>query len=659
VEEMFNTKSDVFDTKFRGSFGQFSTNKSNPSFYFLTSLPIKGLRDTLKLAVDALPIATITFSQMIQRDVIPDHVDDIKKFIVSGAGRAVFFPPLLVSIISKNAKNEIQDMFESFPEGVDTEKTRAITWDKNLFKITLWGQKQEGDGLRRLQGIGGDYYYHDYGAHLELNSNRSSLVVIDGQHRYKALASLYEAEDFRPTVEAIEVPICVVFSPFAVKTSGLEDLREIFIKVNNEGKQVSGHFYELLRDTSYASEAVRRLAERWKSDVSRGYSLLHHLEWNTYDQKRAGNLNRSYSITTVLVIADALRESVFAKTVAPSLLQLTAIQEQLLAVDPDFNIDNVVDIVEHSPTKQLIYEQISKHVVESLHILFVTFSPFAGLCNETQARMTKLREDKNKGDRPEVSALYEMFEQHKIPAASADTPNGGFPRPEIQLAYNEFAKGISSQQEAKAPVTRYTVFHHALIRSWAQLSRELIKQEILPVESAAMLIAGFEKSLASNDMKFLSPSVFTQRMLWNGDQVNFKGEWAKKAWADLMLSTMALKSTQDAAIARLEKDRAASSQTAPEKKKLVAALKRVAVDAAIRYLDELENQTEKYVKRYYADMLADDQLVEELRALQISSDAEDKQKFADHINKLTAERFAEAEARLAAVLGLSADELAK
>lgn len=654
MEAMFSAPTDVFDSKFRGTFGRFGTKNSNPAYYFLTTIPIKELKSRLQVAADALPIRKIAFSQMIQRDVNAPHVAEIKDYLLAGNGKAVFFPPLLVSIISKDKSGEVQEYYEAQPKRADQPSAITVTWDANLFRVTLYGQAVENDKLRKLTGIGDPFYFHDFGAHLELNSSRSNLVVIDGQHRYKALASLYEAEDYRSIVEGLEVPICVVFSPFAVgkEKSGLDDLRDIFVTVNNEAKTVSGHFLDLLNDYSHASEAVRQLAELWKADTTRGYSMLHHLEWNTHDSKKAGQINRDYSITAVSVIVDALRAALFVPRTASTILQLTAIQEKLLEIDPEADIDEINDSVPVSGTKDLISAQILEHVAKPLNILLSTFTPYAETVMEMKERMIRLAVEKGKGERPELVLLYAMFEKHQIPA-EADS----IQPPEVRIAYGSFIAGIDSKQKTSAPYSKLAVFQQALIRAWIAVSKQLIDLEVLPSEAASMVSAALAKTVLPNGMQFIGNSSFTQRMLWNGDRVIFKSDSAKRAWADLMLSTFGLKSATDSAVSALETSRGVKLEV-NVKKSIVSALRGMALERVNNYLHDLEEQIEKFYKAHYAEIIQNDSEIEFLRKLQLSSKPEDKKKFSAEISKIAGQRYAEAQVKLLAAVNFSAEELA-
>jgi hypothetical protein len=158
-------------------------------------------------------------------------------------------------------------------------------------------------------------------------------------------------------------------------------------------------------------------------------------------------------------------------------------------------------------------------------------------------------------------------------------------------------------------------------------------------------------------MQFMGNSSFTQRMLWNGDRVNFKTDWAKKAWLDLMLSTLAQKAAVDAAIAALEGRRQGKLENA-FKKSLAISFRGVAVERTTAYLRELEDQMEKFYKIHYAEVLQSDAEADHLRKLQLSSKAEDKKQFSQEIRKLANQRYVESEAKLLAAVSITIEELA-
>lgn len=649
MEAMFNTGTDLFDVKLRGTFGCFATRQSHPAYYFLTTIPIRRLKSSLQVAADALPIDKITFSQMIQRDVNTKHVDEIKDYVAEGKGRSVFFPPLLASIISKDLKGELQESFDKGPEGKhEGPNLLSITWGGNLFRLKLYGGQEQNDKLSRMQGFGPDFYYYDYGAHLELNPNRSSLVVLDGQHRYKALSSLYDAENYRPEVEGIEVPICIVFSPFAIgsERSGLKDLRDIFITVNNEAKQVSGHFSELLHDRSLATLAVRELAELWKNDQSKGYSKLHHLEWNIYDTRKAGQLNRSYSITSVTIIAEALRSYLFTARSSSSVLHLTEIQEELLKLDSDFDIDSVEDKVDEPAVLRLMKPQVLEHVAKPLSILLSTLEPSQRVITKMTEKMKWLVAAKKEGDHPELSLLHDRFAKHQIPSdAETIAPD------DVYLAYkNNFAE-IDKEKTVAISRSRLAVFQQALIRVWSVLCRELINEEVLPIEAATMVVAALNKAVVPDGMRYLDNGVYTSRMLWVGESPNFKSDRAKRCWGDLILGAFATKKAKDAALDALEAHRGVKLD--PNIRTSIArVLSNVARQRVADYLEELQNQLFKFYKTSFGEVIQDEAEIDELRRLQFSAKDDDKKKFKDAINKIVALRHKEATVKLLAELSL-------
>jgi hypothetical protein len=596
---------------------------------------------------------------MIQRDVSREHVEEIKTYLKVGKGKAVFFPPLLVSLIVKRKDGSLQWNYDAMPTAEISENKNSISlvWDKSLFKIVLRGQPTESEnkGLRALSGFEAEYYFHHFGANLDVNSNKTKLVVIDGQHRYKALTELHEAQDYKEMVAGIEVPICVVFSPFAVgpDKSGIADLRDLFVTVNTEAAKVSGHFLRLLSDDKYSSEAVRRFATIWKEDTHNGYSLLHHLEWNTHDEKRAGQLNRPYSITTVNVICDALKSSCFRKGVGADMLLLSSIQEALSELDEDFSLIEMEDDIESNRTRDLIFQSIGKHVAMPLATLFTKLTPYASLIKTTADAVKKLRAESNKGTRADLAVLLRLIDKHQIPAI----PETQIVEPKVVLAYEELCSEINADALPGSSIFRLAVFQHALIRSWSEIAHHLLENHLLPEQAAVVVVGAFNNLVVANGFSLLTNSVFTARLLWQGEKVSFKTEMARTAWTNLLIATLSNKGAREAGIKAMESEFQMQIESA-ERKALDESLREIGNKALGSYLGSLFEQIERFFRTSYSEIVLDDKLVDKLESLKESSDPNDREAFVKEIQKLAKQRYKEAEVKLSGVLGLRSSELA-
>jgi len=262
-------------------------------------------------------------------------------------------------------------------------------------------------------------------------------------------------------------------------------------------------------------------------------------------------------------------------------------------------------------------------------------------------RMEKLTEEKNKADHPELVLLYAMFAKHQVPSE----PKTISPA-EVQLAYAAHFKNANEDQIANAGPSRLAVFQQALIRSWVALSKDLIKYEVLPLEAAIMVVAAFEKSLIPNGMRFLSSSVYTQRMLWIGERVNQQTGWAKLAWTHLLISTLAMKGPLEAAITALEDSRSGRKLESDVRELISTSMRTLAREHVALYLDELESQLYKFYKSSFSEVLQDEAEINHLRDLQKSINSDDKKKFKQEISKLATQRFAEAKSKLLGQLGL-------
>ena len=181
---------------------------------------------------------------------------------------------------------------------------------------------------------GKTHNYLPYAATIRFNPQAVKLVVIDGQHRLVALQRIRDNAQTRYLIQEAEVPICVFFTPDAIQRDGQvesisRDLRELFVTINSKAKEVSGHFIVLLDDKSLSSHAIRVLADDWKQSAGALRSpRLPLLEWNTREARKATQVQKPYSITTVSIINDCLGKYVFSQQAdVQTLLNLKEVQE--------------------------------------------------------------------------------------------------------------------------------------------------------------------------------------------------------------------------------------------------------------------------------------------------------------------------------------------
>ncbi|ALG52498.1 TPA: hypothetical protein NKB37_002874 [Vibrio parahaemolyticus] len=315
-----------------GSIGVFSTESSLPIEYFLTSIPISEIED-LSLARD-VQTAGNNFEYLIQRDIDEERArKDICSYIAaSEEGKAVFLPPLIVSIVQVNNDNYIEGFYPEYNSTIDgrpidpdtkyDDGSELVREWKGLFKLS---SLVESDGVKissenEVSNIPQDIQQVNFEAKISKSTSGGRLVVIDGQHRLFALQ--YLAKHDIDKVKNITVPVCILYSPKSTERNFKLDnniqnitsvLRRLFVDVNSTVEKVSGHFLTLLSDDNLGSMICREFCSKVHStDVAKGRSLG-LVEWNTKNHKESKTKARTHTITSIGVIYDTLEKTFDSK----------------------------------------------------------------------------------------------------------------------------------------------------------------------------------------------------------------------------------------------------------------------------------------------------------------------------------------------------------
>ena len=129
---------------------------------------------------DVFPVEKLTFDELIQRDLDDSRVaHELIPYLVSNKSSAAkFFPPILVVLAPKDKSNiGIANVYpEAKEEGAKIEfgdfaSFEPVEWDVDNKKVTSPLGK------------------------LSFNPQRSSFVIVDGQHRAMAILALHKQLD--------------------------------------------------------------------------------------------------------------------------------------------------------------------------------------------------------------------------------------------------------------------------------------------------------------------------------------------------------------------------------------------------------------------------------------------------------------------------------
>ena len=156
-------------------------------------------------------IEELSFDELIQRDLDDSRVaHDLIPYLLGETGQhARFFPPVLAVLVPKRESRS--GIGPRYP--APTTQGQTVTYG-DLFDF----EKAVMDGQVSPLGV------------IRYNTQRSAIVIVDGQHRAMAILALHRqinkswgADPFAPyyshiqvdpeTVAHIELPVCIIFFP--------------------------------------------------------------------------------------------------------------------------------------------------------------------------------------------------------------------------------------------------------------------------------------------------------------------------------------------------------------------------------------------------------------------------------------------------------------
>lgn len=191
-------KASALDLEIPGSMGTFSVGGKNSRSSVRVQFLQTYVRFTLggdheekllsKLAPvrEVFPVKDLDFEQIMQRDIDDARVaTELIPYLLeeSRSGLVKLFPPIIVVVMPVNDRKlpaESYPTVEEFDETDDNgtwHTVRSGAVGSEVFEFRQFVQ----DGER---------WDHDY-ARLKLNTSRSALVIVDGQHRAMGLIALY------------------------------------------------------------------------------------------------------------------------------------------------------------------------------------------------------------------------------------------------------------------------------------------------------------------------------------------------------------------------------------------------------------------------------------------------------------------------------------
>lgn len=652
-----NKKVFSFNEVIRGFYGQFKSNVSYPLAFIQSSIPIKKV-DILKSANEVFISRYSDFEELIQRDIDQIRVKEIaNKYLKQGNDRVLFFPPLIVACMAID-NGRLIPTYESIDcyDSSDDEELK-ITWGGDRFQLTLPYDKHSTGYNYVVEEK--HYNINPFWAKLDINTDKIKLVVIDGQHRLSALKYLQSrAIQETDVVANIEIPVCILFSPDAISGNNqsetiARDMRELFIRINSTSKQVSGHFLTLLNDKSITSYIIRDFCEKAKEfPIGDGFSLLNLIEWNQRHERKASQVNRAYSITTIQIIADTLREFAFLEdSSALKTKELLNLEKYRTNLDTDeISIEAICEDKFTTTQIEVIKEKMRSEIKisESLIYLFTSSLPYKKLIESFSLAVAKL--DKQIEDDTAGASYYKNSVLSQYREAINEKDNK-IDADEIVDRSKEFSKEISINFDANYKVYFTNVFQQALIRLWIDLSYEFYPQGISQQQVAIALIPALNTLCFDLSKRlFDNERIYLQKIIFNGSRY-IVNKRSKNAWLLLLRSTFNNKIVLDVFISEFNKQNLPSALL----QNIRERLGKISTDAINDYYEKLH----PLLKKDYEDSWRDKELppveakvLEELSEKIKRNQEGANEEFNNLIESYARKRLSEVKTKLEAVLGI-------
>lgn len=642
-----------------GIYGQFRTTDSIEVNYLLTNFTVDEI-DNLELASDALNFKEISFEDLIQRDIDIERVDKelVDEYLHKGKDKVIFFPPLLVSLMAIRDEKHLEEYpapkINITPYDEDDGKALyTCTWGENMYQLELPLRKEDTQNYL----IYGEkkHYFIKYLSTLKFNTPMK-LVVIDGQHRFKALKRVLEKKE-RYLLDNLQFPVCIFFSSTqssaTTSYSYLRKMRELFVTINTEAKKVSGHFVALLNDRKLSSLCVRDFADNWKQNMSYGFSYLHLLEWNQRQEGKAHQITRKYSISTVSIIAQCLEDYIFNNRdgYTATILMLSPVKPKIELSSDSIKFDQISEDFFDVDQIPVLKQQIKDYVTPSLCKLFTLPRPYKEVLKQFEVAIDYLKQQiKNNVPGAEqyyndVLLQFRRTYKHDLPKVK-----------DIETEFENLFINIGWNSTIYEDQFFFSnLFQQAVIRSWAMLCNGLtIQHSIAPTVVAEALVAAFDKSVFNPKKGLLLPDKkYNQYILYSKEKI-LVNDRSRDQVTNLLISSLKIKGSLKAFMDTIKEPDSSNE----EKNKGITNSVIVLIDTALQEcVSSYKEVMYKHWKKNWRFEGLDESVINFLSARDKTADEKMKKEFEDKISELSQLQMEAGLEVLANVLEIKTEDL--
>lgn len=561
IFEEFETE-DIYMFKRWGSFGRFSTINNFPIEFFVTTIKSSQL-SSLTFARDIKP-SSIDFEQLLQRDIDEERVrSEISPYLTSPqlteaeiGTKTIFFPPLLVAAVP--VTNKRMESHYSSQKIIKESKMIVREWD-SLFRISL---RVDNNGYTfKPTAISNEVIsVSREPAHIEINLSNGvergiKLVVIDGQHRLKALMNVYA--DNPAILSELAVPICILFSPnstfevaeklkeneFKVPTIA-EIFRQLFVDVNKNAVQVGGHFNILLSEGNVGSIICRDLCSSVLD--ARGAKALAQIEWNQKNKKLSTEITKKYFVTSIGVIEKSLSET-FGKAKLPFnyMVQFDEIKDLVHPDDDDDHIEypKVTWDRFSLSQKQYIKNQVHSYVTPMIDWIFFEsnlYDPATNCFNKKLAELESKTKQNAHGETHFQPVLDYILEYTPI--------SDGVSMREARFNLRTFEEEVGICKDGQCfPLLNHAIFQRSIFLTWFEILK-IGRQSGVNLNCANSVFKMLINEISSDLSNIISPlREYCQSFIFYSNKINPSND-TRIGMSCLMLGYLASKDKLDIVI---------------------------------------------------------------------------------------------------------------
>lgn len=543
VLNMYGTTKDPYKDKKIGSFGRFGTTDSFPVEYLLTTFSIDEL-DELTFAKDIKP-NNLDFGLLMQREIDEERVkEEIKPYLKSGGDKTIFFPPLLVSILPVIGK-DIQPYYEN--QVVSLSGGQLSREYKKLFRINHPEFNEHNAYKLQVESKGKSEIFNirREPCQLEMNYTRGNelgckLVVIDGQHRLKALEGMYK--DSPEMVSSLVVPVCLLFTPNSTLEmkeaqenipSVTDVFRQLFVDVNNNATQVGGHFNILLGESEIGKIICRDFCTQILNIKKLEY--LSMVEWNQKTKKLSTEITKKYSITSIGVLHMALNEFISSELVYGYLLGFDSddILVPLISDDEDVSITSKAEWNKFSISQKIrIEEKVSENVTPLLMKIFTEIDVYKESARVfiEEIELLKNESSNDSGSINIQPALDQILEYISIPKEEK------YKQSRLELI--SFENQVNTKRgEHCASIAFKNIFQRAMISAWSELLKISKKHQLGSTFATDALIISVNAALENKGELFSMQNKYIQYYIYNQTRISPNKD-SVSGIASLILATL-------------------------------------------------------------------------------------------------------------------------